>query len=63
MNIQEKLDFFQQLIQCSHNLALHSYEPELVLAPDLLRNASANNDDALVLLSLEEQAQIGRAHV
>ncbi len=54
MNIQEKLDFFQQLIQCSHNLALHSYEPELVLAPDLLRNASANNDDALVLLSLEE---------
>ena len=54
MNIQDKLNFFQQLIQCSYNLSLHSYDPELILVPDKLQTASAKDDDALILLSLEE---------
>lgn len=54
MNIQDKLDFFQQLIYCSYNLTLHSYDPELILVPDKLQNISAKDDGALVLLNLEE---------
>ena len=54
MTIREKLELFQQLIQCSHNLSLHSYEPELILSQsEALRDFASNDDDALVLLSLE----------
>ena len=43
MNIQEKLDFFQQLIQCNHNLPLHSFSPDFVFAhSDILEDVSAN---------------------
>lgn len=55
MNIQEKLDFFHQIIQCNHNLSLHSYEPGLILAPsNIMQEAASNDDDTLVLLSLGE---------
>ena len=55
MNIQEKLDFFQQLIQCNHNLPLHSFSPDFVFAhSDILEDVSANDDKTLILLSLEE---------
>ncbi len=54
MNIQDKLDFFQQLIYCSYDLTLHSYDPDLILVPDKLQNISAKDDGALVLLNLEE---------
>ena len=54
MNIQEKLDFFQQLIQCNHNLPLHSFSPDFVFAhSDILEDISANDDQTLILLSLE----------
>lgn len=54
MNIKEKLDFFSHLIQCSHNLPLHSYEPEIILShPNILQD-TAQNEDALVLFNLEE---------
>lgn len=33
MNMQEKLKFFHQLLQCSHSLLLRSYEPEYLLMP------------------------------
>ena len=54
MNIQDKLDFFQQLIYCSYDLTLHSYDPDLILVPDKLQNISAKDDGALILLNLEE---------
>lgn len=55
MNIQEKLDFFHQIIQCNHNLSLHSYEPELILtSSNIIPETASNDDDALVLLSLGE---------
>ncbi|MCM1049408.1 MAG: AraC family transcriptional regulator [Clostridiales bacterium] len=54
MNIQEKLDFFQQLIQCSYNLTLRSYKPELVLAHSEIKEDTYANDEALILLSLEK---------
>lgn len=55
MNIREKLNFFHQLIQCNHNLSLHSYEPELILTHSgTMQNIISNDDDALVLLSLRE---------
>lgn len=55
MNIQEKLTFFQQLIQCNHNLSLHSYEPELLLAvSDTLPDDRTNDEDSLIFLSLGE---------
>lgn len=55
MNIQEKLDFFQQLIQCNHNLPLHSFSPDFVFAhSDILEDISANDDKTLILLTLEE---------
>ncbi len=55
MNIQEKLDFFHQIIQCNHNLSLHSYDPELVLTQsNILQDAASNDDDTLALLSLGE---------
>jgi len=55
MNIQEKLEFFSQIIQCNHNLSLHSYKPELILSnPNLLQDTASNDADTLVLLSLEE---------
>lgn len=55
MNIQEKLDFFHQIILCNHNLSLHSYEPELILThSNIMPEAASNDDDALVLLSLGE---------
>lgn len=55
MNIREKLDFFHQIIQCNHNLSLHSYDPELVLTQsNILQDAASNDDDALTLLSLGE---------
>ncbi len=55
MNIQEKLDFFHQLIQCNHNLSLHSYDPELILPHSgTTRDAVSNDDDALALLSMGE---------
>ena len=55
MNIKEKLDFFSHLIQCNHNLPLHSYKPELILARSgIPQDASLSDDDALVLLSLQE---------
>ena len=42
MNIQEKLDFFQQLIQCNHNLPLHSFSPDFVFAhSDILEDISS----------------------
>ncbi len=54
MTICEKLDFFQEMIQCNYNLSLHSYEPGLILAPrGILQDTPQNDDDALVLLSLE----------
>lgn len=54
MNTPEKLNFFQQLIQCNHNLSLRSYEPDLILAHSgLLGDVPSDDDDALVLLSLE----------
>lgn len=54
MNTREKLDFFQQLVRCSHNLFLHSYEPETVLAhSNVLKGASVNDEDNLALLILE----------
>ena len=53
MNIQEKLDFFQQLIQCNHNLPLHSFSPDFVFAhSDILEDISENDDKTLILLSL-----------
>lgn len=55
MDIQEKLTFFQQLIQCSHNLSLHSYEPQVLLAAsDTKQDERINDDDALIFLSLGE---------
>lgn len=55
MSIQEKLDFFRQLIQCNHNLSMRSYEPELILTQSgNTQNTSSKDDDALVLLSLGE---------
>ncbi|MDE7284470.1 MAG: AraC family transcriptional regulator [Lachnospiraceae bacterium] len=55
MNIKEKLDFFSNMIQCNHNLPLHSYKPELILArSDIPQDASISDDDTLVLLSLQE---------
>ncbi len=55
MNIQEKLDFFQQLIQCNYNLSLRSYEPDLILThSDIPQDPALNDDDTLVLLSLEK---------
>lgn len=55
MNIKEKLDFFSNLIQCNHNLPLHSYKPELILARSgIPQDASLSDDDTLVLLSLQE---------
>lgn len=55
MNIKEKLDFFSHLIQCNHNLPLHSYKPELILARSgIQQDASLSDDDTLVLLSLLE---------
>lgn len=54
MNIKEKLDFFQQLIQCNYNLSLHSFDPELILSqPSIQQDTASNDDDALILLSLE----------
>ena len=54
MNTQEKLHFFQQLIQCNYDLPLHSYEPELILAhSDTPQKSGLSDDDALVLLNLE----------
>ena len=61
MNLQERLDFFQQLIQCNHNLSLHSYEPEHILThSDILQGAAAKDDDALILLSLGDPI---RSHI
>lgn len=57
MNIQEKLEFFQQLIHCNYNLTMHSYEPEHLLNPDELLNDSATDDDILALFSLKEAIQ------
>lgn len=55
MNIQEKLDFFRQLIQCNHNLSLRSYDPAFILAhSDIMHEAALADDTALILLSLEE---------
>lgn len=54
MIIREKLDFFSQLIKCNYNLPLHSYEPELILLQPSISQDTIPNDDALVLLSLEE---------
>ena len=55
MNIKEKLDFFSHLIKCNHNLPLHSYKPELILARSgIQQDASLSDDDTLVLLSLLE---------
>ncbi|MDE5598525.1 MAG: hypothetical protein K2J04_11950, partial [Lachnospiraceae bacterium] len=55
MNIQEKLDFFHQIIQCNHNLSMHSYEPELILThSNIIQETASSDDDALVLLSLSE---------
>ncbi|MBD5457649.1 MAG: AraC family transcriptional regulator [Lachnospiraceae bacterium] len=55
MNLKEKLDFFHQIIQCNHNLSLHSYEPELILThSNIMQAAASNDDDALLLLSLGE---------
>ncbi|MCM1122877.1 MAG: AraC family transcriptional regulator [Eubacterium sp.] len=54
MNIREKLDFFQQLIQCNYELPLHSYPPELILShTGIPQDSGLSEDDALVLLSLE----------
>lgn len=55
MNIREKLDFFHQIIQCNHNLSLHSYEPELILThSDNIQDVAASYDDTMVLFSLSE---------
>lgn len=55
MNIREKLDFFHQIIQCNHNLSLHSYEPELILThSDNIQDVAARDDDTMVLFSLSE---------
>ena len=54
MSIKEKLDFFSQLIQCNHNLPLHSYEPQLILSHPGFPQDTGLSDDAMVLLSLEE---------
>lgn len=56
MTIQEKLDFFLQLVQCNHNLSLHSFPPEYVLSHSPLPQdaASGDNLDTLILLNLEE---------
>ena len=55
MNVKEKLDFFSHLIQCNHNLPLHSYKPELILARSgIPQDAFLSDDDTLVLLSLQE---------
>ncbi len=55
MNIREKLDFFRELIQCSHNLPLHSYKPELLLtASGTGQDTASADDDAMFFLSLGE---------
>ncbi len=55
MNIREKLDFFHQIIQCNHNLSLHSYEPELILThSDNIQDVAARDDDTMVLFSLSK---------
>ncbi len=55
MNIKEKLDFFCQLIQCSHKLSLHSYPPELLFtASGLTQDTASADDDAMFFLSLGE---------
>ncbi len=55
MNIREKLDFFRELIQCSHNLSLHSYTPELLFtASGTGQDTASADDDAMFLLSLGE---------
>lgn len=61
MNLQERLDFFQQLIQCNHNLPLHSYEPELILTnSDIPPEAASRDDDTFILLSLGDSI---RSHI
>ena len=55
MSIQEKLEFFRQLIQCNHPLSLHSYSPAFIFAHSRIpRDLPTNDGTALVLLSLEE---------
>lgn len=54
MNIKEKLVFFSELIQCNHNLPLHSYDLELILSHSDFLRTNTSNDDDLVILSLEE---------
>lgn len=55
MSIQEKLEFFRQLIQCNHPLSLHSYSPAFIFAHSgIPRDLPTNDGTALVLLSLEE---------
>ena len=61
MNIQDKLEFFQQLILCNHQLPLHSYSPEFIFAHDEIpQDIPVNDDNALILLSLEKPI---RTHV
>lgn len=55
MNIQEKINFFHQLIQCNHNLSLHSYDPEFILThSDITLESASSDDDTLTLLNLKE---------
>ena len=55
MTVQEKLDFFLQLVQCNHNLFLHSFRPEYALSHcHRPQDASSDDHDALILLNLEE---------
>ncbi len=54
MNIHEKLDFFRQLILCNHELPLRSYDPSFLLASPAASPHALEDDDMLVLISLEE---------
>ena len=54
MNIHEKLDFFRQLILCNHELPLRSYDPSFLLASPAASPHALEDNDMLVLISLEE---------
>ncbi len=54
MDIHENLNFFGQLVACIYNLGLHSYEPERIFSPSDAADPTANDDDSLIFLSLEE---------
>lgn len=56
MSVQEKIEFFQQLIHCNHDLPLRSYNPDSMLSRFEIPQGDLQESDYLLLLLRPEEA-------